>query len=165
MTPLDEVLECLRLRDDCLFHPASCFPKIPTGLQLPADLTEFYRRYSEALLFCRRDMKLKLQDSRCHVLPPNQFVQIGKAILNEETTAVQASWFSLADVQDGNYFAIDLAPSRLGRCYDCFHESFEPADCKIIALSFTELLNRFAEAGDDCWWLAEGFQGYGYGNS
>jgi hypothetical protein len=50
----------------------------------------------------------------------------------------------------------------LGRCYDCFHETFgSPGYCSVIALSFTELLNRLAEAGDTAFWLDEHFRGYG----
>ena len=83
--------------------------------------------------------------------------------MGEPTTAgIEYSWYALAHVRDGNYFGIDLLPQRLGRCYDCFHETYgSPGYCKVIALSFTELLNYLAGAGDEPFWLAEGFRGYG----
>ena len=66
-------------------------------------------------------------------------------------------------MQDGNYFAIDCHPSRLGNCYDAFHETIDLLDyCKVIARSFTELMNRAAEDRDNAWWLDEKFKGYGY---
>ena len=75
---------------------------------------------------------------------------------------IERSWYALAHVQDGNYLAIDLLPTRLGWCYDCFHETFgEPGECQVISRSFTELLNRLAEAGDSPFWLESDFDGYG----
>jgi antitoxin YokJ len=92
-----------------------------------------------------------------------EFVQVGMAIIGEATgDGVERSWYALADVQDGNYLAIDLHPQRLGRCYDCFHETFgEPGYCAVIALSFAELLNRLAAAGDSAFWLEDDFHSYG----
>jgi hypothetical protein len=161
MKSLDQILATLQADKRCRFGPPKGSPSIPFNLRLPEDLNQFYARFGEARLFGDP------MDPRCHILPPVQFVQIGLAVCNQETTdLLQSSWYALAHVQDGNYFAIDLAPERLGRCYDVFHEVFynRPYDCKVIALSFTELLNSVAQAGDDCWWLAKGFDGYGYGD-
>jgi len=67
-----------------------------------------------------------------------------------------------AHVQDGNYIAIDCQPDRLGYCYDAFHETIDELSyCTIIALSFTELMNKAAEAGKTAWWLERGFDNYG----
>ncbi len=67
--------------------------------------------------------------------------------------------------EDGNYIAIDCNPSRLGYCYDAFHETIDLLDhCKVIARSFTELMNRAAEAGDNACWLGDKFDTYGYAN-
>lgn len=89
---------------------------------------------------------------------------IGYAIMGQPTSnLVQQSWFALAHVQDGNYIAIDCYPDRIGLCYDAFHETIDMLDyCKVIATSFTELLDRAAQAGDEAWWLTDSFATYGY---
>ena len=158
MKSFDEIIAELQNRADCHFRPATRLPAVSPGLELPPDLIAFYKRFSEARLFSDDGY-----DPRCHILPPEQFVQVGEAIMGEPTTkAIEHSWYALADVRDGNYFGIDLLPQRLGRCYDCFHETYgDPGYCAVIALSFTKLLNHLAVAGNEAFWLAEDFPGYG----
>lgn len=158
MKSLDELIAELQSRADCHFRPATGLPLIPPDLRLPPDLVAFYEWFSEARLFSDDG-----HDPPCHLLPPGEFAQVGEAILGEATTAsVERSWYAVAHVRDGNFLGIDLAPARLGRCYDCFHETYgEPGYCNVIALSFTELLHRLAEAGDKAFWLDEQFHGYG----
>jgi hypothetical protein len=158
MKSFDEVIAELQSRADCRFRPATGLPLIPPDLRLPPDLVAFYERFGEARLFSHDG-----SDPHCHLLPPDEFVQVGEAIMGEATTAgIERSWYALAHVQDGNYLGIDLLPTRLGRCYDCFHETYgDPGYCKVIALSFTEVLNRLVEAGDRAFWLDEDFRGYG----
>ncbi|HEY7119003.1 MAG TPA: SMI1/KNR4 family protein [Tepidisphaeraceae bacterium] len=161
MTPplrsIDQILDELQTRDDCTFRPATRLPPLPDGLRLPEDLRAFYTRFGEARLFGDRS------DPCYHILPPDEFEQIGAAIYGQPTSEpLQKSWYALAHVQDGNYIAIDCAPSRLGYCYDAFHETIDALDyCKIIARSFTELTNIAAANGDKAWWLEDDV-GYGY---
>jgi antitoxin YokJ len=158
MRPLDEILDELQSLDDCVFRPAMRLPELAPGFRLPDDLAAFYARFSEARLFGHPS------DPRYHILPPEEFVQIGHAIYGQQASEpVPNSWYALAHVQDGNYIAIDCHPSRLGYCYDAFHETTHILSyCKVIALSFTELMNNAAAAGDRAWWLKDGFDGYGY---
>ena len=158
MKSLNGIIARLQSRQDCRFEPGNRLPTIPPPLQLPVDLIEFYQRFTEARLFGGEG-----EESRCRILPPEEFVQVGEAIMGQPTTVgLEQSWYALADVQDGNYLGIDLAHDRLGRCYDCFHETYgEPGYCKVIALSFTELLEQIAAAEGESFWLAEGFNGYG----
>lgn len=125
---------------------------------LPPDVAAFYRRFSEAQLYDPRHC-----DPRCAILPPEEFVQVGESILGEPTTVgVERSWYALAHVMDGNYIAIDLLPGRLGRCYDCFHETYgDRGYCNIIALSFTEFLNHLVAADGGHYWLESGHPNYG----
>ena len=157
MKPFDQVLADLVSRPDCHFKPAAGLPVLPPDLRLPADLAAFYERFGEARLFG------DIHDPHCYVLPPQEFVQVGEAIMGEPTTAgTERTWYALAHVQDGNYFGIDLLPERLGWCYDCFHETYGvPGHCTVIARSFTELLNHVATAGDEAFWLSPDFPGYG----
>ena len=157
MKSFEDIITDLGSRVDCHFHPGTGLPNIPSDLRLPSDLAAFYARFSEAQLFGDKS------DPRCHLLSPDEFIQVGAAMMGQVTKeGIERSWYALAHVQDGNYVAIDLLPTRLGWCYDCFHETYgELGDCKIISLSFTEFLNRLAEAGDGPFWLEPGFDGYG----
>ncbi len=158
MRSIGKVLEELQARSNCVFKPGNLLPSVPEGLRLPRDVATFYSRFSEARLF------EKPGDSRYRIVRPAEFVPIGQAILGRASCVpLQYSWFALADVLDGNYLAIDCDPDRLGYCYDAFHETIERLDyCKVIARSFTELMNRALEAGDEAWWLGERFETCGY---
>jgi hypothetical protein len=158
MKSLEAILAELQSRADCHFLSGGQLPTIPPALRLPTDLVAFYQRFSEARLFGGDG-----EEPSCRVLRPDEFVQVGEAIMGEpETVGIEHSWFALIDVQDGNYLGIDLSPQRLGRCYDCFHETYgEPGYCTVVALSFTELLQRIAEAEGEPFWLADGFSGHG----
>jgi hypothetical protein len=155
---LSEILDLLISTAECSFRPATHLPKIEPALILPPDLAEFYSRFSEARLFG------PVSDPRYHILPPAEFVRIGLVVYGQQSSnPLQHSWYALAHVQDGNYIAIDCHPSRVGYCYDVFHETADDLSyCQIIALSFTELLNLAAIAGDSAWWLKEDVKGYGY---
>jgi len=155
---IHQILDELQARHDCHFQPATRLPELPDGLLLPDDLQAFYSRFSEARLFGN------FYDPRYHIQRPEEFVQIGVAILgNESREPIQRSWYALAHVQDGNYIAIDCHPDRLGYCYDAFHETIHLLDyCQVIARSFTELVNRAAATGDDAWWLRNDLKMYGY---
>jgi antitoxin YokJ len=157
MKSIEELIRELEVRPDCHFYSPLGLPFVPPDLVLPHDLAVFYERYGEARLFGEKC------DPRCHILPPEEFVQVGIDIWGEATTeGIERSWYGLAHVQDGNYFAIDLLPTRLGWCYDCFHETYrEPGYCKGIARSLTELLTQVADAGDRAFWLDAEFRGCG----
>jgi hypothetical protein len=161
MRSINDILNELHSRSDCVFRPATRLPSLPERLQLPPDVAEFYSRFSEARLFGDP------LDPRYHILPPEEFAQIGMAIYGQPTSEpLQRSWFALAHVQDGNYIAIDCDPARLGYCYDAFHETIHLlAHCRIICRSFTELMSRAADAGDDAWWLGDRFETYGYADT
>jgi hypothetical protein len=63
-----------------------------------------------------------------------------------------------------NYVAIDLPPKPSGEVWfiDCFHETIgEPGNNKIIAVSFTEFLDRALLGSRIHYWLEPDFGGYG----
>ena len=72
-------------------------------------------------------------------------------------------WFSIADDGNGDYLSIDLAPGRLGICYDSFHETHGVAgSTPVIARSFTELLTSLLQSrGNRPYWLEDGFVSLG----
>jgi antitoxin YokJ len=71
------------------------------------------------------------------------------------------SWMHLVNVQDGNYLAINVEPGHVGEVLDCFHETVgEPGRTAIVALSFTELLDRLLKSPRP-FWLRKTMRPYG----
>lgn len=157
----DDILQSLCQREDCSFWPAFGLPTLPSGLLLPPDLATFYTRFGGCRLFGTPT------DPRYELLPPRDFVQIGIPIWGQPTREpLQESWFALANVRDGDFIAIDCHPSRLGYCYDAFHETLDDlACCQVIAHGFTEFLHRSCESRDEAWWLGDRFPMYGYADA
>jgi len=160
MKSIVDILTPLQCRADCDFRPATFVPPLPASLVLPNDVAAFYGRWSEARLFGP-------DDPRYHLLPPPEFLQVGYAVCGERSpNPVQHSWFAFAHVRDGNYMAIDCNPSRLGLCYDVFHETAgDPSYCKVVARSLTEFLDSAVRNESVAWWLEDRFKGYGYAGS
>jgi len=156
MESLEAILSKLRIRSDCSFDPPAGLPALPSGLCLPDDLRQFYELHAEARLFVRTGVV------PYRIVRPSDFAQIGMQVFGEATRGVQRSWYAAVDLIDGDYLAVDLGDERRGWCYDCFHEDIAPTSCRVVARSFTELMNRVAIAGDESWWLAPGFEGHGY---
>jgi hypothetical protein len=71
---------------------------------------------------------------------------------------ISYDWFIIGKSSE-QYITIDLNPDRLGRCYDSFWDRHGvPADCQIIAKSFTDLLQKLFDGNGDYWyWLKDDF--------
>lgn len=81
MKLLDEVIAELQSRADCHFRTATGIPLVPPDLLLPADVVVFYKQFGGARLFSEDGYY-----PRCRILPPEEFVQVGDAIMGEPTT-------------------------------------------------------------------------------
>lgn len=132
------------------------------GYQLPDDLKTFYRRYKSVKLF-DSDFGATYRFAPISEIHPTRIDIYGK----DTDEWGPSTWLSICDLLDGNYIAIDIA-SKDGDGYnyiDCFHETFaEPGESKVIAKSFTELLEHALHGRDDkVYYLEEGFIGYGDG--
>ncbi len=144
---------------DCLLMPASGLPLLPSGLDLPADLSRFYELCGGGVIYSRR-----IRPAPARIVGPQEFQRIDLAICGEAISPGPFQfWFAVADVADGNYIAIDLHPDNRGKCYDCFHETFTmPGYVSVIASSFTDLLFRLVHHTDDSsFWLEKHFQPLG----
>jgi hypothetical protein len=132
------------------------------AFRLPDDLKEFYRRYESVKLF---DSEF---GATYRFVPVSEIHPTRIDIYGQDTDEWgPSSWLTICDVLDGNYIAIDIA-SKDGEAYsyiDCFHETFaQPGECKIVAKSFTELLEcALRGGGNSVYYLQEGFLGYGDG--
>ena len=124
----------------------------------PADLVEFYTRYAEVRLF-------KEDDPPYWFHPVSKLRRTGHDILGDRPSErFPESWFTICDVRDGNYIAVDLQRSEAGSCkyIDCFHETFAMVGYStVIALSFEEFLRAALDSGGSSFWLERGFKGYG----
>ena len=72
------------------------------------------------------------------------------------------TWYSLCDIQDGNYIAADLASINGNHCWmlECDHKDLDPA--KIIALSFTEFLGKALASVGSNFWQMDDYPGYSH---
>jgi hypothetical protein len=126
---------------------------VPRGLALPDDLAEFYRRCAGVDLFLDRDYAVSL-------LGPADLQPSNAVILAEQyPDDITATWYTIGRTPDSDYLSIDLAPERLGRCYDSFYELHGVAgSCPIIATGFTDLYRGLLDgAGDRWYWQRPGF--------
>ncbi len=129
--------------------------------RLPSDLKTFYKKYGSVKLFDDKYGCVYRFVSVSEIHPTYEDVY-GKDFDEGRPRA----WFTVCDVQDGNYIAIDLE-SKSGDEYnfiDCFHETFaQPGESKIVAKSFTELLDLALHSNGNLYYLQENFIGYGDG--
>jgi hypothetical protein len=129
--------------------------------QLPSDLKSFYRKYKSASLFDNEG------GPTYRFVPVIDIHRTRKDIYGEDTDEWGPStWLTICDVQDGNYIAIDIASRHKDQFnfIDCFHETFgQPGECRIVAKSFTELLDQALHSGNRLFFLEKGFVGYGDG--
>ncbi len=131
------------------------------GFELPRDLCEFYKRYRSVRLFVGE------YGTIYRFVPIDQIHPTRLDIYGKDTADWGPdSWFTVCDVQDGNYIAIDVGSRYGDRCnyIDCFHETFaEPGESRIISLSFTELLTCALDSHGKLFFLQDGFTDYGDG--
>ena len=98
------------------------------------------------------------------IVHPDEFVPANPVIAgSEEPDDISASWYIVARGGNEEIITIDCAPDRLGRCYDSFWARHAIAgSCRVVALSFTELVRRlYAASGKHWYWLSEGAPDHG----
>ena len=137
------------------------------SLGLPADLLAFYRSSNGAYLHESKgsgDFQVGGRWWKWRVLPVEELRDIAAIYGIDETCPMADTlrqWIALVDVLDSDYLAVDVAPERSGQIIDCFHETIGwEGYHAIIAMSFTELLERLMESRDP-YWLEEGAVKYG----
>ena len=153
MSDLRDLLDAIEKTPGCAVLPPAGQPSLRPGCSLPPDLQEFYDLAGGVTLF-------NVGGWANRIVAPKRFVQADEVLYGKNENGLpEGAWYAIADVQDGNYLLIDLHPSRAGRCYDAFHETYrEPGYMKVVALSFTEMLERLYRHGSNqSYWLEEHF--------
>lgn len=120
---------------------------------LPKDLKEFYELCNGVDLSINADYSYRILG--IDELKPINLLIIGELCPED----ILSKWISIAEDGNGDYLSLDLSPSKLGFCYDSFHETHGLAgSTPIIAKSFTELLYRlYANRGDYIYWFKPEF--------
>ncbi len=164
MKSVDELLITVASDPECLVYPVQAMPRINSEHLLPNDLKDFYNLCGGISLFQASAYSMK-------IVPPNKFLLANpfffKGISDEELQTskndISWSWYIVGEGENGQYITIDLAPGRLGRCYDSFWDCHAmPGYTQIIAKSFSELLFRLVEnQGKHWYWLQNEFLSYG----
>lgn len=124
------------------------------GCALPDDVRRFYSVLGGALLFDKSDAPYEIVEPK--LIRPVAVDVLGDAAT--EVPVVPPSWFSICYVQDGNYLAIDLPAKANGEVWliDCFHETIGLEEYStVIALSFSEFLERALASKGEHYWLGE----------
>jgi antitoxin YokJ len=88
-----------------------------------------------------------------------ELVLANPVIIGERVDDISDSWYIVGRGGAGEFMSIDLHPDRVGTCYDSFREVHGvPGSCAVIALSFTDLLERLLAAHGGHWyWLEPDF--------
>ena len=163
MLSIKELVDKTRTTPDCYMANPCGLPQISTEHQLPDDVREFYEICGGASLFENTEVY------RVSILPPAEVVLANPVIVGpdgyseEDLKDISWSWYLIARDDNGEYLTIDFSKQRLGRCYDSFYEIHAMAGSSpIIALSFTELLNRLYESqGKNQYWESPDFVSLG----
>lgn len=150
---LKELLEKISTLPDCKVYPPNGLPKTDRNLELPKDVQEFYCLCGGVAIYENADYNI-------NIVKPDEFVLANPVIVGEQCeNDISSNWYIVASGGNSEYLTMDLAPVRLGRCYDSFFDRHGiVGESQIIALSFTELLkNLINNQGDYWYWLKDNF--------
>lgn len=152
-----ELIEKVKELPDCKVYPPIGLPKLHCNNILPKDLLEFYENCGGMTLYSS-------QDYVTHIVPPEKFQQANPIIVGELCEEdISSNWYTIVDDGNGDYLTIDLDIKRSGRCYDSFWDRHGVVgECQIIALSFTDLLDKLISNKGKYWyWLRDGYTSIG----
>ncbi len=157
MTELQRLLDRIRRTDDCSVAAPRGQPALREGHHVPDDLAEFYELAGGVSLF-----EHGTYPSR--VVGPEGLVRANPEIVGTECPGdISDAWYIVARGGSEEAITIDCSGERSGRCHDSFWDCHGVAgECRVVALSFTELLGRLVDARGGYWyWLAGDAPAYG----
>lgn len=135
-------------------------PKLPEPFKLPMEVARFYELCS-GVEFLDQDHG---SYARYRIVAPSKMLDICMATVGDGGFREPPldGWFVVGEDDNSEHVAIELNHDGYGRCYDVFHETFsDPYSARVIALTFTELVERLFARGRS-YWFDDGFENYGY---
>jgi hypothetical protein len=158
---IDNLIRRMQGSPRCRLLPPVGQPKLPKPFELPTEVTRFYALCG-GVEFFEKDHGPR---SRYRIVSPAEVVDICMATVGDAEFREPPldGWFAVGEDDNSEHVAIDLNDDdRYGRCYDVFHETFcDPYSARVIALSFTEWVERLFARGRS-YWFEEGPEKYGF---
>ena len=145
-TRIHELLEITKMIQTCQIHPPEGFPILQEQHLLPDDLKEFYEMCGGIDLFVDSGFPSRI--------PPPSQVRLANDVLFKDMSSeekkktrqhISWSWYIIVEAPSSQYITIDLAPERLGQCYNSSW-LYHPGNSYIVAQSFTNMLDRLIGA-------------------
>ena len=157
MSKISDLIEQIRLPSGCSVKSPAGLSAIATPDRLPDDVREFYTLCGGVSLFPEGEYGIE-------IVAPDRMILANPVIAGElYEEDISSHWYIFAIVVQSDYLTIDLSAERNGPCYASFWDIHGVAgSCPIIALSFTDALQRLFENKGDYWyWFRSDFQSLG----
>jgi hypothetical protein len=153
---MKNLLDRIAATAGCQVLPEDGSPTIEPGHRLPDDLNAFYKLCGGVEFFAEAPFSVRTSS-------PSELVLANPVIIGEQVDDISDSWYIIGRGGGGEFMSIDLDPDRVGTCYDSFREVHGvPGSSAVIALSFTDLLERLLAARGGHWyWLEPDFVSLG----
>ena len=162
MKTVAEIISEAKQTHGCIVELPSVLPTLPPGFALPSDIQEFYSLCGGLDMFPNEDWGWRL-------VKPSEFLRADKVILElvyrdhpEDFDGTPSEGLYVVAVRGcgPDYISIDTHPARLGRCFDSYSGDHATESSRVVALSFTEMLNKLFENRQDIVFWEDAFYGY-----
>ena len=157
---INQLMDSIAEEANCHIVAPSTVPLVNSPLVLPQDLIAFYRRCGGLELF-------KEEVFGFRIVSPQEFVPANPVLLGnfylenryEFDADASGAWYLIArGIKSDEFITIDLNVTKNGYCYDSFWEVHATGNSKVVAQSFTELIERlYAARGTDLYWEHQAF--------
>ncbi len=154
---IEKLIKKISKMNNCKVVPPNYTLILNNGHKLPQDLKKFYELCGGIELFKNTNYQIS-------IMSPQEFKLANPIIVGELCEEdISSEWYIIAKDINGEYITIDLNNDRLGKCYDSFWDRHGVVgECNIIALSFSELLEKLVESnGEYYYWLEDIYIPYG----
>lgn len=162
MKSVAEIFNAASQTKGCIVEPPSGLPILRPSFALPPDLQEFYSLCGGLDMFPDEDWGWR-------IVTPSEFKRADRVILElayrdhpEDFDGTPSEGLYVIAVRGcgPDYISIDTHPLKLGRCFDSYYGDHATESSRVIALTFTELLNKLFENRQDIAFWEDAFYGY-----
>ncbi len=162
---LAELLERIAHDPDCVVFPPVGQPSVAPPQVVPEDARTFYE-------LCGGLIIGRSAFFQARIVGPDEWTLATNKILGDEVAAIVRQeqredrswdWYIIAEIENGEYLALDCGLLHNGRCYDAHWETYgAPGDMAVVATSMTMLIESVYEhKGQHWYWLEPGFHSLG----